>query len=218
MVGHGKDSEAQDAAHVAPQEQHSTVLSMPPGKPKRPLSGYVNLMPWVKHFSFVHTYFVYVFTFYMFVLAFYKGYALYYPEGRQAWEMALIMCLPPLQHLRFFFGHWGNELGMPYDLAAFLGLCALTMIALFYFLFYQAYVMPLDTNYLTVAVLAIGVEGFCGIMNILQTMKLSNLTWAETMLALFAVFMVLATSTVFIVKELLPAESWEEHYYKLITQ
>lgn len=216
MAERGKNAKAQDESHVACHEQHSTVLSMPPGKPKQPLEGYVNLMPWMKNFSFVHTYLVYIYTFYMFVLAFYKGYALYYPERRQAWEMALIMCLPPLQHLRFFFGHWGNELGMPYDLAASLGLGTLTMSVLLYFLFYQAYIMPLDTSYLTIAVLAVGVESMCGIVNTLQMMKLSNLSCTETALVLLTITMVLATSALFIVKELLPAEDWEEEYYKLM--
>ncbi|CAE8676757.1 unnamed protein product, partial [Polarella glacialis] len=119
-----------------------SVLTSVPGVKHGP-AGYSNLTPWVKTFFFVHTYYVYIYVFYMFVLAFYKGYALEYPQALQSREILLIMTIPALQHLRFFFGHWGCELGMPADLCAFLALCSMTMFALMYFLFYQAYIMPL---------------------------------------------------------------------------
>mmetsp|Transcript_47439 Transcript_47439/g.85406 ORF Transcript_47439/g.85406 Transcript_47439/m.85406 type:complete len:256 (+) Transcript_47439:204-971(+) len=188
-----------------------SVLTSVPGVKHGP-AGYSNLTPWVKTFFFVHTYYVYIYVFYMFVLAFYKGYALEYPQALQSREILLIMTIPALQHLRFFFGHWGCELGMPADLCAFLALCSMTMFALMYFLFYQAYIMPLDTTFLSVAVAAVGIEGLCGIINSLQTMKVMSLSTLQYIILLIGILAVLATGVVFIVKEMLPREDWVEQY------
>jgi len=116
---------------------------------------------------------------------------------------------------RFFFGFWGNELGLVYDLFAFLSLCALTMVTLMYFLFHQAYIMPLDTSFLTLAVAAVAFEGLCGIINSLQAMKISNLTILQTVLLLISITAVLASQAAFITKELLPTEAQIEHHHRL---
>merc|ERR1719326_267677 len=125
-------------------------------------------------FFFVYTYYAYIYVFYMFVLAFYKGYALEYPDWRRWVEMVLIMVVPFFQHLRFYFGYWGCELGRCYDLCVFLLLCSIVMVVLMYFLFFQAYIMPLDSTFLFVAVVLVAVEGVCGAINALQAMKLGT--------------------------------------------
>merc|ERR1719217_2038070 len=88
--------------------------------------------------------------------------------------MVLIMLVPFLQHLRFYFGYWGCDAGGCHELCVFLLLCSLVMIVLMYFLFFQAYIMPLDSTFLFVAVVAVAVEGVCGAINALQAMKLGN--------------------------------------------
>merc|ERR1719174_373819 len=94
---------------------------------KKRLSSYTNLTPWVMRLFFVHTYYAYIYVFYMFVLAFYKGYALEFPDWRRWTEMVLVMFIPALQHLRFYFGYWGCELGMVHDLCFFILLCSVVM-------------------------------------------------------------------------------------------
>jgi len=199
------------------KDNYYSVLNMPPGKPKAVLQNYSNLTPWVQGLFFCHTYFAYIYNFYMFVLAFYKGYALQYPPGRQTWEMILIMSLPGLQHLRFFFGHWGVELGRPHDLFAFMLLSALTMLVLMYFLFNQAYIMPLDTSYLTIALFLVCLEAICGIINTLQTMKLMTLSVFQTCLLLVSIVLLLGAITILFLKELLPTEAWVEQYHMIKT-
>eukprot|EP00441_Pelagodinium_beii_P027866 CAMPEP_0197655276 /NCGR_PEP_ID=MMETSP1338-20131121/39361_1 /TAXON_ID=43686 ORGANISM="Pelagodinium beii, Strain RCC1491" /NCGR_SAMPLE_ID=MMETSP1338 /ASSEMBLY_ACC=CAM_ASM_000754 /LENGTH=225 /DNA_ID=CAMNT_0043230901 /DNA_START=74 /DNA_END=751 /DNA_ORIENTATION=+ len=218
MPGQRRDDEASQlegqplGSQWSSKDNYYSVLNMPPGRPKSALSNYSNLTPWVRGLFFCHTYFAYVYTFYMFVLAFYKGYALQYPPGRQTWEMVLIMVLPAMQHLRFFFGHWGNELGRPHDLFAFMLFGTMTMLVLMYFLFYQAYIMPLDTSYLTIAVFIVAVEGICGIINSLQTMKLMSLSVCQISMLLISMTSLLGVITFFFLKELLPTEAWVEQY------
>ncbi|CAK9059789.1 unnamed protein product [Durusdinium trenchii] len=185
---------------------YKTVLMCPPSSSRPKLPNYQNLTPWVRIFFFAHTYYAYIYTFYMFVFAFYKGYALYYPQNRKIWEIVGIMMLPCVQHLRFFFGHWGLELGLVYDLVAFLFLSSVKLLILMYFLFEQAYIMRLDVRFLTMAVAAVVVESVCGIINVLQTMKLATLNVTETILLLASVVSVLTVASYFVVEELLPSE------------
>lgn len=189
----------------AEQAVYKSVLGCPPNS-RGKLPRYQNLTPWVGIFFFVHTYYAYVYTFYMFVFAFYKGYALKYPKNREMYEIAMIMMLPFVQHLRFFFGHWGMELGLVYDLSAFLILSSVKICMLMYFLFLQAFIMRLDMRFLTVAVAAVVVESICGIINVLQTLKLASLTIGETVLILASVVAVLTVASYFVVEELLPNE------------
>eukprot|EP00913_Durusdinium_trenchii_P026344 g24719.t1 len=75
-----------------------------------------------------------------------------------------------------------------------------------YFLFEQAYIMRLDVRFLTMAVAAVVVESVCGIINVLQTMKLATLNVTETILLLASVVSVLTVASYFVVEELLPSE------------
>eukprot|EP00927_Polykrikos_kofoidii_P086357 TRINITY_DN9649_c0_g1_i2.p1 TRINITY_DN9649_c0_g1~~TRINITY_DN9649_c0_g1_i2.p1 ORF type:complete len:236 (+),score=40.75 TRINITY_DN9649_c0_g1_i2:85-792(+) len=172
---------------------------------KRSVS-YVNLTPWVMKLIFLHTYYAYIYIFYMFVLAFYKGYALVYPDWRRSIEMVLIMLVPFLQHLRFYFGHWGCELGMPHDLCFFMLLCSVVMVVLMYFLFFQAYIMPLDSTFLFVAIAIVSVEGICGAINALQVMKLRTATSMQIVGLTFSVVVLFCTVTLFISRQLMPQE------------
>eukprot|EP00927_Polykrikos_kofoidii_P003738 TRINITY_DN11510_c0_g2_i1.p1 TRINITY_DN11510_c0_g2~~TRINITY_DN11510_c0_g2_i1.p1 ORF type:complete len:221 (+),score=37.83 TRINITY_DN11510_c0_g2_i1:82-744(+) len=174
-------------------------------KPRSP--SYVNLTPWIMKVFFVHTYYAYIYVFYMFMLAFYKGYALEYPDSRRRIEMVLIMLVPFLQHLRFYFGYWGCELGSPRDLCAFLLLCSVVMVVLMYFLFFQAYIMPMDTTFLFVAVGIVGVEGICGSINTLQLMKLNTVSTVQVIALAISVLLVFCTVSLFILREMLPRES-----------
>jgi len=149
---------------------------------KQPQNGYINVTPWVQRLFFVHTYFVYIYVFYMFVLAFYKGYALEYPRYRLWLEMLMLTVIPALQHIRFYFGHWGCEYGLVWDLCLFCIFGSLTMLLLAYFLFFQAYVMPLDTNFLQAALAILVFEGLCGCVNGLQTLKLATTTGFQVFL------------------------------------
>ncbi|CAE6969862.1 85P [Symbiodinium sp. CCMP2456] len=220
MEGETKDMEAsatraRDASLAKPEQMqiYTSVLHLPPCRSKQSLPNYQNLTPCVKSFFFAHTYLVYVYTFYMFVFAFYKGYALQYPKGRAAWELVLIMTLPCLQHLRFYFGYWGLELGMVYDISFFLLLSSITITVLTYFLFFQAYIMPLEMSILTIAIAAVIVESVCGIINVLQTLKLAPLTFFQTLLLLSAIISVIMVTSGFLVKELLPNEITFDHYW-----
>jgi len=168
---------------------------------------YTNLTPWVMKLFFVHTYYAYIYVFYMFVLAFYKGYALEYPDWRRWVEMVLIMCVPFFQHLRFYFGYWGCELGRATDLCVFLLLCSVVMVVLMYFLFFQAYIMPLDSTFLFVAVTVVAVEGVCGAINALQAMKLGNAGTEQLVGLTVSVLLLFTTVSLFIVRELLPHEA-----------
>mmetsp|Transcript_81554 Transcript_81554/g.243137 ORF Transcript_81554/g.243137 Transcript_81554/m.243137 type:complete len:242 (-) Transcript_81554:26-751(-) len=187
-----------------------TILQTAPGAPKQGPEEYTNLTPWIAKLFFLHTYYAYIYVFYMFVLAFYKGYALEYPDWRRWFEMVLIMLLPVMQHLRFFFGYWGCELGMFYDLTIFVFLCSMVMLVLMYFLFLQAYIMPFDTTFLFVSVIIVGVEGVCGAMNGLQSIKLQSSSCSQILLMSAAVLMLLTALAMFIVRELTPREALVE--------
>eukprot|EP00439_Symbiodinium_sp_Y106_P079293 s18_g17.t6 len=137
-----------------------------------------------------------------------------YFSGTEALQCnVLIMTLPCLQHLRFYFGYWGLELGMVYDISFFLLLSSTTITVLTYFLFFQAYIMPLEMSILTIAVAAVIVESVCGIINVLQTLKLAPLTFFQTLLVLSAIISVIMVTSGFLVKELLPNEITFDHYW-----
>lgn len=185
----------------------TSVLCTAPGTKNLVDVHYTNLTPWVTRLFFVHTYFAYVYVFYMFVLAFYKGYALEYPDMRRAFEMTLIMLIPGFQHLRFYFGYWGCELGMTNDLCVFVFLCSGVMVLLMYFQFMQAYILPFESTFLFVAVSLVGVEGICGILNLLQTIKLQSSNWFQLCIVTFSVMLLLLVETSYMVRELLPHEA-----------
>eukprot|EP00929_Paragymnodinium_shiwhaense_P106007 TRINITY_DN7109_c0_g1_i1.p1 TRINITY_DN7109_c0_g1~~TRINITY_DN7109_c0_g1_i1.p1 ORF type:complete len:219 (+),score=47.41 TRINITY_DN7109_c0_g1_i1:94-750(+) len=175
------------------------------GKKLNPV--YTNLTPWVMRVFFVHTYYAYIYVFYMFVLAFYKGYALEYPDWRRWVEMVLIMLVPLLQHLRFYFGYWGCQVGKCNDLCVFLLLCSVVMVLLMYFLFFQAYIMPLDSTLLFIATVVVGLEGICGAINALQAMKLEAAGTGQLVGLTISVLLLFTTVSLFIVREILPHES-----------
>mmetsp|Transcript_99063 Transcript_99063/g.212210 ORF Transcript_99063/g.212210 Transcript_99063/m.212210 type:complete len:232 (+) Transcript_99063:61-756(+) len=131
---------------------------------------FANLTPWVHSLFFIHTYFCYIFVFYMFLMIFYKGYALEFPAYRKQQEMALLMSIPILQHAFFYFGHWGNHHGSQKDLCLFLCFATWLMWSLMYFLFRQAYIMPLESRICFLNAVIVAVEGFCGVVNLLQTL------------------------------------------------
>jgi len=187
-----------------------SVLQTAPGQIKWRSAAYTNLTPWVLKFFFIHTYYAYIYVFYMFVLAFYKGYALEYPEWRRWFEMVLIMVIPALQHLRFYFGYWGCELGMSSDITIFLLLCSVVMFVLMYFLFLQAYIMPLDSTFLVAAVVAVAVEGVCGAVNALQTLKLHSSSILSFVMLTWGIVLLLIAVVLFVVRQLLPQETMVE--------
>merc|ERR1719450_1440414 len=117
------------------------------------------------------------------------------------------MLVPFLQHLRFYFGYWGCELGTCQDLCVFLLLCSSVMVVLMYFLFFQAYIMPLDSTFLFVAVVAVAVEGVCGAINAMQAVKLQTLSTKQLAGMTASVILLFATVTLFVVRELLPHEA-----------
>jgi hypothetical protein len=199
---------------VAAEEDSLTILYTlceQAGNSKHQTS-YFNLTPYVKSMFFLHSYFAYVYVFYMFVFAFYKGYALQYPPFRHKIEIVLIMTIPLMQHFRFFFGYWGCEKGHPLDLCLFLVLNSTMMAVLTYFLFYQCYIMPLDTTFISIAMVAVAAEGLCGIINALQTLKLRRLGVGMQFSILASIIGLLAMSAWFLLKEMLPKEAWIEEY------
>jgi len=184
-----------------------TVLETAPGAPKQGPRDYLNLVPWVSKLFFAHTYYAYIYVFYMFLLAFYKAYALQYPDWIRWFEMVLIMVLPIMQHLRFFFGYWGCELGMFVDLQSFIFLCAGVMLVLMYFLFKQAYIIPMDSNILFVAVVLVAAEGVCGAINALQAVKLHTAKWGQIIVTTANIMFFLGTVAVFIGAVMMPREA-----------
>mmetsp|Transcript_5352 Transcript_5352/g.11835 ORF Transcript_5352/g.11835 Transcript_5352/m.11835 type:complete len:220 (+) Transcript_5352:49-708(+) len=129
---------------------------------------FANVTPWVLNLFFFHTYYAYICVFYLFVLAYYKGFAMQYPRFRRAQEMVLVMVLPVTQHLRFYLGYWGCQVGEPYYLVGFLFLCVGLSWAFFYFLFLQAYIMPLESALVYPTVIGVFVEAGCGMINAIR--------------------------------------------------
>jgi len=171
---------------------------------------YANLTPWVTQLFFLHTYYAYISVFFMFLLMFYKGYALEYPPLRRVEEMVLIMVIPVLQHIRFYFGFWGCEGGGARELCVFVLFCTTLLWVLMYFLFRQAYILPLDAMITTIAVAFVLIEGFCGIINLLQSVKLHTLHKVEVVAAAVNIICFLVTTVMFVMCELSPSAALEE--------
>mmetsp|Transcript_33100 Transcript_33100/g.87520 ORF Transcript_33100/g.87520 Transcript_33100/m.87520 type:complete len:235 (-) Transcript_33100:44-748(-) len=182
----------------------SSVLFMAPGMKHRCPAGYGNLTPWVQKLFFTHTYYVYIYSFLMFVLLFYKGYALEYPDFRRWFDMVMALTIPAVQHCRFFFGHWGCELGLWLDLSLFLTLCSLVNFMLLYFLYSQAYIMQMDSTLMCVAIMLVAVEGMCGTINILQTLKTQTISGSRMVIMVGSVFLFLASLGVSALQSLSP--------------
>lgn len=205
----GADEENAAGASEGPEgcrETAVSVLHTAPGTHKMGPLLYSNLTPWVVKLFFLHTYYAYISVFYLVVLFFFKGYALEYPQWRWWFEMVLIMTIPVMQHIRFFFGHWGCELGMIYDLCIFVLLSGLVMLVIMYFLFMQAYIMPLESTFLFISVMVVAIEGVCGAMNILQTTKLQPSSVTQSLLMVVSVLVLIMAVTLFLLRELLPRE------------
>mmetsp|Transcript_63285 Transcript_63285/g.98434 ORF Transcript_63285/g.98434 Transcript_63285/m.98434 type:complete len:230 (+) Transcript_63285:77-766(+) len=202
MQADGKD------AMVLPVHQRESYGSSYYSPQKAP--AYTNLTPWVTRCFFVHSYYAYVFVFYLFLLMFYKGYALEYPAWRRPEEMILIMVIPALQHMRFYYGYWGCEKGSPRDLTIFLFFCTCVMWMLMYFLFKQAYILPLDAMLSSVAVFIVVIEGFCGIINILQTVKIRTQSTLEVLAVVFNILCFLSTVIAFLIFEISPNLALED--------
>jgi len=190
-----------------------SILCTAPGAWSLGTPLYSNVAPWVTKHFFVHSYYAYVYVFFMFVLAFYKGYTLEYPGSRQVCELLLIMSLPALQHLRFFFGYAACDHGMFYDLCAFLALCSVVNWILMYFLFMQAYIIPLETTFLSIAMTLVLVESFVGVVNTMQAMKLQRCSGARLVCAWLLIVMLLATLVAFVTQQLLPRTQQVEELY-----
>jgi len=169
---------------------------------------YSNLTPWLKTLFFIHTYFDYIFVFYMFLMCFYKGYALEYPWARRQAEMGLVMFLPLMSHSTFYFGHSGCETGEKVDLCIFLFSISGKMWAIMYFLFKQAYIFHMDIKLCFIAELVTGIEGACGVMNILQTInRKSGKLYTATVSVCVLLFII--TAVFLLVLECWPAQEPE---------
>jgi len=193
-------------ASVESSGDYSSVLLTAPGMRKR--FAYANLTPWVSKLFFVHTYYVYIYVFLLFVLLFYKGYALEYPMSRRWYDMVMCMLLPPVQHLRFYFGHWGCQLGMWVDLSLFLCLCGLTNCLLMYFQYGQAYIMPMDSTLMFTALCIVSVEGMCGCINILQMLKTQVVSCPRMVTMSVSIFVFLLSMAIFVVQTLIPHQAY----------
>mmetsp|Transcript_25099 Transcript_25099/g.46057 ORF Transcript_25099/g.46057 Transcript_25099/m.46057 type:complete len:223 (+) Transcript_25099:83-751(+) len=145
-------------------QQYGSTNQLRAGKTQ----AFTNVTPWVLNLFFYHTYYAYVCVFYLFVLACYKGFAMQYPQLRKTEEMVLVMLLPVIQHLRFYLGYWGCQLGEPFYLVGFLALCVVLSWVFFYFLFMQAYILPFESTLLYPTVAGVFVEGACGMINIIR--------------------------------------------------
>lgn len=176
----------------------NTILLCPSGVEKT--NG--NLTPWIKSLFFAHTYYVYIYTFYLFILAFYKSYALEFDNLRKTAELLGIMCIPALQHVRFYFGYWGCELSTYSDITTFIFMCSFVMLVLMYFCFKQAYVMPLDSDLLCIGIGLVIVEGICGIVNSLQVLKSKSLSCCQTILLSISIIMLISIIIFFILQYL----------------
>jgi Kef-type K+ transport system membrane component KefB len=179
------------------------------GPSKRGL--YSNMTPWIARLFFVHTYYAYMVLFYMILTAFYKGYALDYPKGRFYKEMALVMIVPLVQHAHFYFGNIGCKLGMPRDLCWFLFFCTVLMWMLMYLLFWQTYIVPLESKLCFVSAVVVTVEGTCGVVNVLQTLAIqpSRIELGSTLSMITNVLLFIITVAALIVFEFMPAPEEE---------
>jgi len=170
-------------------------------------NAYINLTPSVEGLFFCHSYYAYTFVFYMFLILFYKDYALEYPIGRQQKEMLLLMITPIMHHALFYFGHRGCVEGSPRDLCSFIFCCTCLMWVLMYFLFAQAYIVPLESKLCFVSATLVAVEGMCGVVNILQTVTSRPLP--QNSAVFFHVMLYFITVGCLIVFEFMPAPEEE---------
>mmetsp|Transcript_109207 Transcript_109207/g.189501 ORF Transcript_109207/g.189501 Transcript_109207/m.189501 type:complete len:226 (+) Transcript_109207:76-753(+) len=200
----------QSTQEALPISQHCNSYDGEVSKPGSQEAVYTNLTPWVTKMFFVHTYYAYIFVFYLFLLMFYKGYALEYPDWRRPEEMVMIMIIPALQHIRFYFGYWGCEIGSARELCIFLFFCTVLSWVLMYFLFKQAYILPLDAMLSLIAIVIVIIEGFCGLVNILQTIKIKTQSSAFTCLVVVNIFCFLGTVIVFAIYQISPNLAMEE--------
>eukprot|EP00747_Dinoflagellata_sp_TGD_P163116 gnl/TRDRNA2_/TRDRNA2_181462_c0_seq1.p1 gnl/TRDRNA2_/TRDRNA2_181462_c0~~gnl/TRDRNA2_/TRDRNA2_181462_c0_seq1.p1 ORF type:complete len:261 (-),score=49.04 gnl/TRDRNA2_/TRDRNA2_181462_c0_seq1:27-809(-) len=184
-------------------------LSKPPG--------YVNLAPWATKLFFAHTYYAYFVTFVSYMLLFYKGYTLEYPAWRRPMEMCLVMCIPILQHVRFYFGHWCFDLGLAPDQSVFMVACAAVLWLHMYFLFKQAYMFPMEATLHRVEILLTTAEGLIGIFNVLQTVAMCKLSIQYKVSVWLSTLLFLTSATLFVVGSLHPGEGWihERNYTAL---
>mmetsp|Transcript_36655 Transcript_36655/g.83051 ORF Transcript_36655/g.83051 Transcript_36655/m.83051 type:complete len:219 (-) Transcript_36655:107-763(-) len=156
-----------------------------------------NVTPWVLNLFFCHTYYAYVCVFYLFVLAYYKGFAMQYPRMRKMEEMVLVMLLPVIQHLRFYLGYWGCQLGEPFYLVGFLSLCVVLSWVFFYFLFMQAYILPFEGTLLYPTLAGVFVEGACGMINIIRPCHWEGTSRVHRSLVISSVVCMLLTYAAF---------------------
>merc|ERR1719195_1704151 len=79
------------------------------------------------------------------------------------------MFIPLVQHAFFYFGYFGCDKGTPMYLSLFVCISTGLLWILMYFLFRQAYIMPIESKLCFFSALLICVEGTCGLVNLLQT-------------------------------------------------
>ncbi|CAK0889297.1 unnamed protein product [Prorocentrum cordatum] len=191
-----RQPEPEPRTAAAAQGRHQAPLA------KR--SSYSNLTPWVETLLFVHTYFAYTFVFYMLLLVFYKGYALEYPTGRQQREMLLVMIIPVMHHAQFYFANEGMGKGSQRDLCVFIFFCTCMLWILMYFLFWQAYVVPLESKLCFVSAVLVAAEGMCGVVNVLQTVTSRSPFTTQTSAVYLQVLLNVTTVAALIAFECMP--------------
>lgn len=196
-----------EAGSKAKLELFSSILVSEPGCPRAAYLWHSNLTPFTEHLFFLHSYYDYILVFYLFSLAYYKGYALEYSEHVRIEEFAMILLLPALNHLRFFFGHWGFECGTPVDLAAFLLASVMVSLILTYFTCLQAYLVPLDHLVLQPGLILVVFEGLCGIINAMQALRHKSCSMLHCMLLYGGIMAFIAVQVFCLYVFLLPPDA-----------
>merc|ERR1719382_1442521 len=79
------------------------------------------------------------------------------------------MVIPVMHHAQFYYANEGMFKGSQRDLCVFIFFCTCMLWILMYFLFWQAYVVPLESKLCFVSAVLVAVEGMCGVVNVLQT-------------------------------------------------
>merc|ERR1719218_348961 len=101
-------------------------------------------------------------------------------------------------------------MGQSRDLCIFLFFCTCLLWMLMYFLFKQAYILPLDAMLSLVAVLIVVIEGFCGVINILQTIKIHSQSSTFVLAVVVNILCFLATVIAFLILQISPNLALEE--------
>merc|ERR1719218_548840 len=101
-------------------------------------------------------------------------------------------------------------MGQSRDLCIFLFFCTCLLWMLMYFLFKQAYILPLDAMLSLVAVVIVAIEGFCGVINILQTIKIHSQSTTYVLAVVINILCFLATVVAFLIFEISPNLALEE--------